>query len=159
MEFLTQAKLEELQVELENLRTHRRKEIAESLEYAKSLGDLSENAEYQQAREDQASCEDRILEIDVIIKNAVIAEHTNTGLVNVGSIVTLTGDNKDGEDNKGHKSEKVYELVGSEESDPANGRISNESPLGKALIGLAKGDDVSIKTPSGDKFYKIKSIK
>ncbi len=150
MEFLTQVKLEELQVELENLRTHRRKEIAEALEYAKSLGDLSENAEYQQAREDQASCEDRILEIEDIIKNAVIAEHVNTGLVNVGSFVTLLDSDK---------VEKVYELVGSEESDPANGRISNESPLGKALIGLAKGDDVSIKTPSGDKFYKIKSIK
>ena len=150
MEFLTQVKLEELQVELENLRTHRRKEIAEALEYAKSLGDLSENAEYQQAREDQASCEDRILEIEDIIKNAVIAEHVNTGLVNVGSFVTLL---------ESDKVEKVYELVGSEESDPANGRISNESPLGKALIGLAKGDDVSIKTPSGDKFYKIKSIK
>ncbi len=150
MEFLTQVKLEELQVELENLRTHRRKEIAESLEYAKSLGDLSENAEYQQAREDQASCEDRISEIDDIIKNAVISEHVNTGLVNVGSFVTVTDSDK---------VEKVYEIVGSEESDPANGRISNESPLGKALIGLAKGDDVSIKTPSGDKFYKIKSIK
>ena len=68
----------------------------------------------------------------------------------MGSFVTLLDSDK---------VEKVYELVGSEESDPANGRISNESPLGKALIGLAKGDDVSIKTPSGDKFYKIKSIK
>ena len=151
MEFLTQAKLLELENEIENLRTHRRKEIAEALEYAKSLGDLSENAEYHQAREDQASCEDRILEIDEILKNAVIAQHTDTGVINVGSFVNMI----DAETKK----EVSYEIVGSEESDPANGRISNESPLGLALLGLAKGDTVSINTPNGVKNYKIKSVK
>lgn len=151
MEFLTQAKLQELQDELENLKTNRRKEVAEALEYAKSLGDLSENAEYQQAREDQANCEDRIREIESIIKNAVIAEGNSTDVVNVGSALELTQD--------GSKTVFNYTIVGSEESDPANGKISNESPLGKALIGLAKGDAVNIKTNNGDKVYKIKSIK
>ena len=151
MEFLTQAKLIELQEELENLKTNRRKEIAEALEYAKSLGDLSENAEYQQAREDQAACEDRISEVENILKNAVIAEHMNTGTVNVGSIVELT--------DLSNKENITYEIVGSEESDPSNGKISNESPLGKALLGLAKGDTANISTKSGDKSYKIKNIK
>ena len=151
MEFLTQAKLLELENEIELLRTHRRKEIAEALEYAKSLGDLSENAEYHQAREDQASCEDRILEIDEILKNAVVAEHTHTGIINVGSFVELTDTD--------NKKDMTYELVGSEESDPANGRISNESPLGLVLLGLAKGDTASINTPNGIKNYKVKSVK
>ena len=151
MEFLTQAKLEELQKELEILRTTRRKEIAEALEYAKSLGDLSENAEYHQAREDQATCEDRIAEVETIIKDAVIVEHSNTGLANIGSTVDL--------ENLEDKKTYSYEIVGVEESDPAAGKISNESPLGSAVIGLAKGDSVSISTPSGDKKYKIKSVK
>ena len=150
-EFLTSAKLKELEIEIEHLRTTRRKEIAEALEYAKSLGDLSENAEYQQAREDQAACEDRISEIDLIIKNAVIAEHTDTGLVNIGSIVELIDINT--------KKDVKYEMVGSEENDPANGKISNESPLGSAIMGLAKGDTVSINTMNGEKSYKIKSVK
>ena len=150
-EFLTSAKLKELEIEIEHLRTNRRKEIAESLEYAKSLGDLSENAEYQQAREDQAACEDRIAEIDLIIKNAVIAEHTDTGLVNIGSMIELTDINT--------KKDVKYEMVGSEENDPANGKISNESPLGSAIMGLAKGDTVSINTMNGEKSYKIKSVK
>ena len=151
MEFLTQAKLLELENEIELLRTHRRKEIAEALEYAKSLGDLSENAEYHQAREDQASCEDRILEIDEILKNAVVAEHTHTGIINVGSFVKVTDTD--------NKKDITYELVGSEESDPANGRISNESPLGLMLLGLAKGDNIVLTTPSGTKHYEVKSVK
>jgi transcription elongation factor GreA len=147
MEYLTLEKKTLLEKELETLTTVRRKEIADALEYAKSLGDLSENAEYHQAREDQANCEDRIVHIEQILKNAVIMETHATGVVSVGSTVTVA--------KKGSKEEKTYAIVGSEEADSISGKISNESPLGEALLGKKKGDKVVVHAPKGDVEYTI----
>jgi transcription elongation factor GreA len=150
MEYLTLEKKTELENELNQLKTVRRKEIADALEYAKSLGDLSENAEYHQAREDQANCEDRIAHVEQILKNAVVTDKHHAGHVEVGTTVTVV--------KKGGKEEKQFTLVGSEEADSVNGKISNESPLGAALLGKSKGDVVSFTTPKGEMVYTIKSI-
>jgi transcription elongation factor GreA len=151
MEYLTPEKKLELENELSTLKTVRRKEIADALEYAKSLGDLSENAEYHQAREDQANCEDRISHIEQILKNAVITTGTHKGgVIEVGSTVTIQ--------KKGDKGEKTIILVGSEEADAVEGKISNESPLGKALIGKTKGDKVTVNAPKGEIEYTVKAI-
>ncbi len=147
MEYLTLEKKTLLEDELHALITVRRKEIADALEYAKSLGDLSENAEYHQAREDQANCEDRIIHIEQILKNAVIMESHATGVVSVGSTVTVV--------KKGSKEEKTFAIVGSEEADSISGKISNESPLGEALLGKKKGDKVIVHAPKGDMEYTI----
>lgn len=151
MEYLTPEKKQELELELTTLKTVRRKEIADALEYAKSLGDLSENAEYHQAREDQANCEDRIAHIEQILKNAVITSGTHkANVIEVGSTVTVQ--------KKGDKEEKTFVLVGSEEADVTEGKISNESPLGKSLIGKGKGDVVTVSAPKGEILYTIKAI-
>ncbi len=150
MEYLTLEKKTELENELNNLKTVRRKEIADALEYAKSLGDLSENAEYHQAREDQANTEERIAHLEQILKNAVIMGKHHSGTVEVGTTVTV--------EKKGEKTERQFVLVGSEESDSLKGMISNESPLGKALLGKSKGDVVKFMTPKGEMSYTIKSI-
>ena len=148
MEYLTLEKKNLLEDELKQLMTVRRKEIADALEYAKSLGDLSENAEYHQAREDQANCEDRITHIEQILKNAVIMDDKHaTGVVSVGSTVTVV--------KKGSKEEKTFALVGSEEADSISGKISNESPLGSAILGKKKGDKVIVHAPKGDVEYTI----
>ena len=148
MEYLTLEKKNELEAELANLKSVRRKEIADALEYAKSLGDLSENAEYHQAREDQANCEDRINHIEQILKNAVIMGGNQVaGVVHVGSTVTVQ--------KKGSKEEKTFALVGSEEADSISGRISNESPLGAALLGKKKGDKVTVIAPKGEIEYTV----
>jgi transcription elongation factor GreA len=151
MEYLTPEKKLELEQELSMLKSVRRKEIADALEYAKSLGDLSENAEYHQAREDQANCEDRIAHIEQILKNAVITSGTHkAGVIEVGSTVTIQ--------KKGEKTEKTIILVGSEEADSVSGKISNESPLGKALLGKGKGDKVVVSAPKGEIEYSVKQI-
>jgi len=147
MEYLTLEKKGLLEEELHTLMSVRRKEIADALEYAKSLGDLSENAEYHQAREDQANCEDRITHIEQILKNAVVMEGHATGIVSVGSTVTVT--------KKGTKEEKTFAIVGSEEADSVSGKISNESPLGSSLLGKKKGDKVMVHAPKGDIEYTI----
>lgn len=150
MEYLTLEKKEELEKELNHLKSVRRKEVADALLYAKSLGDLSENAEYQQAREDQANIEERIAHIETILKNAVIMDKHHAGHVEVGTTVTVV--------KKGEKEEKTYTLVGSEEADSFTGKISNESPLGKALLGKGKGDTVVVDAPKGKMEYTIKGI-
>ncbi len=147
MEYLTLEKKTLLEDELHQLISVRRKEIADALEYAKSLGDISENAEYHQAREDQANCEDRIVHIEQILKNAVIMETHATGVVSVGSTVTVM--------KKGSKEEKTYAIVGSEEADSISGKISNESPLGEALLGKKKGDKVIVHAPKGNVEYMV----
>jgi transcription elongation factor GreA len=141
-EYLTLEKKGELEIELNDLVTNKRKVIAEALEYAKSLGDLSENAEYHQAREDQAHLEDRIREIEYILKHAVIAEKHHSNRVEVGSTVNVK--------RKGEKIVRKYTIVGSEESDATNGKISNESPLGAALLYKEKGNEVMVMTPRGE---------
>jgi transcription elongation factor GreA len=147
MEYLTKEKKLELEVELKQLQTVRRKEIADALEYAKSLGDLSENAEYHQAREEQAHCEDRISHIEQILKNAVVMDTHETGVVSVGSTVTVL--------KKGEKEERVFVIVGSEEANVREGKISNESPLGSAILGKKKGDKVQVSAPKGEMEYTI----
>lgn len=149
-EYLTKEKFEELQKELQVLKTEKRKQIAEELEYAKSLGDLSENAEYHEAREDQAALEDRIAQLESILANAdiVAVHHSNT--VEIGSKVTVQ--------KKGSKDERVFIIVGSEEIDTAAGKISFKSPIGTALLGKKKGEECVVKTPAGDVVYTINSI-
>ncbi len=150
MEYLTPEKKKELETELATLKTVRRKEIAEALEYAKSLGDLSENAEYHQAREDQANCEERITHIEQILKNAVVMNKHHAAVVEVGTTVVVT--------KKGDKTERQFAIVGSEEANSLENKISNESPLGSALLGKKKGDEVTVSTPKGNSVYTIKSI-
>lgn len=150
MEYLTPEKKIELENELNHLMTVRRKEIADALEYAKGLGDLSENAEYHQAREDQANCEERIAHLEQILKNAEVIDKHHAGIVEVGSTVTIL--------KKGEKDERQFMLVGSEEADSFSGKISNESPIGSALLGKKKGDEVKVSTPKGETVYTIKAI-
>jgi transcription elongation factor GreA len=150
MEYLTPEKKQELENELKTLKTVRRKEIADALEYAKSLGDLSENAEYHQAREDQANCEDRINHVEQILKNAVVMDKHHAVVVEVGTTVVIV--------KKGSKEEKQITIVGSEEANSFENKISNEAPLGKALLGRKKGDSVVVVTPKGEVSYTIKSI-
>lgn len=150
-EYLTKEKFNELQKELDFLKTTRRKEIAENLEYARSLGDISENAEYQEARELQAATEDRINKLNSILKSAKILDHKKNDLVSLGSEVEIQ---KDGE-----KETRRYQIVGSEEANIQERKISHLSPLGEAMMNKKKGDTFSFTTPNGKMNYKIISIK
>jgi len=150
-EYLTKEKFKELEKEIESLKTVKRKEIAEALEYAKSLGDLSENQEYQEARDSQAILEDRISRLESILKSAKIISTKNTSLVSVGSIITV--------EKESDKSRKSYTMVGSEEADIASGKISIRSPLGLSAIGKSKDETFSFETPNGMMSYKIIDIK
>ena len=151
-EYLTKEKYEELRKELEHLKTDKRREIAENLEYAKSLGDLSENAEYHEARSDQANLEDRIAKLEIMLKTAVIVSlDKHTEVIGIGSTVTIQKE-KD-------KGESIYKIVGSEEADLNSGKLSLHSPLGEALLGKNKGELVSVTTPKGLINYKISAIK
>jgi len=152
-EYLTKEKYEELKKELNFLITTRRKEIANQLEFAKSLGDLSENAEYHEAREQQAISEDRIRKIESVLKNAeIISGHKKNDVVEVGSTVIVKKERE--------KENKEFTLVGSEEADTALGKISHNSPLGHALRGMKKGEEFVFQTPNGSKLkYKVISIK
>lgn len=151
-EYLTKEKLDELTKELDFLKTGRRKEIAEKLEFAKSLGDLSENAEYQEAREDQAATEERILKLQNILSAAVIiTKKKNDDVVRIGSTVIV--------EREGEKQARQYQIVGSEEADMAGGKISNKSPIGEALLSKSKGETVVFETPGGKTTYKIIDIK
>ncbi|MCX6785546.1 MAG: transcription elongation factor GreA [Candidatus Komeilibacteria bacterium] len=137
-----------LEEELKELKTVKRKEITEKIELAKEHGDLSENAEYHEAREEQAFAEGRILEIEHILKNGVLAESNKNGKVQVGSKVSLE---------VGGKILK-FTIVGSHEGDPSLGFLSCDSPIGQAILGKAAGETVTVETPRGDLFYKIKTI-
>ena len=150
-EYLTQERFNTLSKELEYLKKTKRREIAEQLEYAKSLGDLSENAEYHEAREAQGVVEDRIKKLEIILKTATIISSHTTELVAVGSVVGVV--------KSGDKNEKIYTIVGGEESDLASGKISVHSPFGEAVIGKKKGQSFTYNAPSGPITYKINSIK
>ena len=147
---MSREKFEELTRELDELRTTRRKEVAEQLEYARRLGDLSENAEYQEAREMQAAVEERIGKLEHVLKNAKIVEGKKSDTAGMGSTVTVQ---KLGGDGK-----KVYIIVGAEESDMFAGKISYHSPLGSALLNKKKGDEFSFHTPKGSQKYKILKV-
>ena len=149
-EYLTKEKHAELTKELENLKTIKRKEVAESLEYAKQLGDLAENAEYHEARELQANIEDRIRRLEAILKSAEIVSFHHTESVQIGSTVTIQ--------KQGDSETRKFQIVGSEEADMAGGRLSNKSPIGAALMAKKKGDIVAVATPKGAVKYSVISI-
>ena len=150
--FLTQKKFNELKKELQHLKTVRRKEVAESLEYARSLGDLSENAEYQEARDMQAVIEERINYLEQVTKEVkIIANKKKGDVVVLGSEVTIQKDKQ--------SEPHTYTIVGSEEADIHDRKLSYLSPLGEALMGKTKGDSFSFDTPSGAKKYKVLSVK
>lgn len=147
--YLTAQKLEELKAELENYKTVRRLEVADRLKRAKELGDLSENSEYFEAREEQQYVESHIFELEDTIKNAsVITMTKGTKTVQIGTSFEVE---------KGDKKTR-FTVVGADEVKPEAGLISNESPLGKAFLGKKMGDTVKIKTPSGETAYKILAI-
>jgi len=149
--YLTREKLEELEHELDYLKNIKRREVAQRIQEAKELGDLSENAEYAEAKDDQAWTEGRILNIgDVLLKGVIVddLEKNLSATVNIGSKVKT--------EQAGN--ERSFEIVGSQEADPLQGKISNESPLGKAFIGKKAGDIVEVEAPKGIIKYKIIAI-
>ena len=148
--YITEEKRQSLLAELKDLKGPKRKEILESLEYAKSLGDLSENAEYHQVREDQGKLEERIVKIEKILESSETVKGGGGDVIEIGSKVVVQ--------KEGDKEDKKYVIVGSEEADMANGKISNKSPFGKALFGKKKGEKVSFKTPNGLVDYKILDV-
>lgn len=148
---LSQEKFDEFAKELEHLKTVRRGEIAKNLEYARSLGDLSENAEYQEARELQGATEERIRKLEEIVKRAqIITDGKKKDVVSFGSTVSIK---KEGSDDI-HE----YRIVGSEEADMRERKLSHVSPLGAALMGKKKGDEFTFETPSGKQTYIIQKI-
>lgn len=148
-EYLTQEKYDEFKKELVLLKGTKRKEIAESLEYAKQLGDLAENAEYHEARDAQATIEDRIAKLELLLKTASIVQSNHSGIVGVGSVVSVEKDGKKYE----------YTIVGSEESDVMSNKISMRSPFGQAVMGKKKGDEFTFRAPSGELKYTVKEVK
>ena len=149
--YLTKEKFEELKEELEHLKTVRRKEVAESLEYARSLGDLSENAEYQEARDMQAAIEERIGHLEQVIKEAkIVAQDKKGDVVGLGSEVVIKKEKE--------KEERAYTIVGSEEANIHEHKLSYLSPLGEALMGKGKGETFSFETPAGKQTYKILKV-
>ena len=149
-DYITKEKRKELEVELVDLRGPKRKEILDALQYAKSLGDLSENAEYHQTREDQGKLEERIAKIEEILRSSETVVGGGGDVIEVGSKVTVQ--------KEGSTEEKVYQIVGSEEADITKGKISNRSPFGEALFGSKAGDKVSFQTPGGIANYKITKV-
>ena len=148
-EYLSAEGLAKLKAELDDLTNVKRPEIAQRIHDAKEYGDVTENAEYEDAKNEQAFVEGRIQALTAIIKNAVIIEenHSRT-FVQIGSTVELEGDN----------GKESYTIVGSAEASPGQGRISNESPVGRALLGRKKGDKVKVSVPAGDQVYEILTI-
>lgn len=146
--FLTQSGLEKLKLELANLKG-RRQEIAERIKTAREFGDLSENSEYEDARNEQSFVEGKIQELSEMVKNARVMAKNGGDKIELGSIVSM--------DMAG--GEVTYELVGANESDPSGGKISIESPIGHSLIGHIKGEKIEIHLPSGVLNCKILDIK
>ncbi|GAB4460097.1 MAG: transcription elongation factor GreA [Anaerolineales bacterium] len=147
--YLTPEGEAKLRAELAELTGPRREELAKRLRSAIQMGDLSENADYHKAKEDQAFLEGRIMEIEAILRMATIVENTQSDVVAVGSRVTIQEENFDPE---------TFYLVGASEADPRNGKISNESPFGKALLNHKVGDVVEAETPGGKVKLKILKI-
>jgi len=147
--YITKEGLEKLKEELNYLKTVKRKEIAEKLKHAISFGDLSENAAYHEAKESQAFLEGQILELQEAIHNSVVISGAkNKDVVDIGSTVEIEKDN-----------EKLrFQIVGAHESNPSEGKISNESPLGKALLNRKRGEIIEVETPTGKIKYKIRKI-
>lgn len=149
---MTYEGLKKLEDELQNLKVVRRKEVAQKIKEAREQGDLSENAEYDAAKDEQRDIEARIEEIEKILKNAEVADddYTTKGTINLGSTVTVLDVEFD--------EEIEFKLVGSTEAKSLENKISNESPLGRALIGKKAGDTITAETPAGDMTYKIINV-
>ena len=150
MQYISQEGLDKHKKELEDLKL-KRQEIALRLEEAKALGDLAENVEYSAAKEAQAFNEGKIMELEQLLREAVVIEDNNkkSNIVQIGCTIEVKANGKN----------KFFTIVGSEEADPANGMISNESPLGSAFLGRKEGEAVEVETPAGKANYKILDIK
>lgn len=146
--YLTEVGLEEIKKELEYLKTIKRPDVINALKDARSLGDLSENAEYDAARTEQAELESKIKELEKMVEGAVVITKVDTSKVSLGTKVKI----KYVEDNE----TDVYSIVGSKEADPFNNKISNESPIAKAIIGKQTGDKVTVDSPNGK--YNVEII-
>lgn len=150
---MTKEGKEKILQELEHLKSVRRKEVVEKIKIARSFGDLSENSEYDSAKEEQAFVEGRIALLETMLRNAVIIEDDTENLdtVSLGKTVTFV-ELPDGE-------EETYTIVGSAEADPFEGKISNDSPIAKSLMGKKIGDEVVVQTPGGEYNVKIIAVK
>lgn len=154
---LTEEGFKKIEDELELLKTVRRKEVAERIKVAISFGDISENSEYDEAKNEQAQLEERILKLENILRVAVIIDESSidTNLVTVGSVVKI--EFKDALTDEVEEDE--YTIVGSAEADPSESKISNESPIGKALLGKVVGDEIDVQVPDGISKIKILEIR
>ncbi|GEM03744.1 transcription elongation factor GreA [Halolactibacillus miurensis] len=151
--YMTEEGKEKLQRELEHLKTVRRPEVVERIKIARDFGDLSENSEYDAAKDDQAFVESRITQVETMIRNAVIIENDDSdqSTVQMGRTVTFI-ELPDGD-------EEEYTIVGSAEADPFEGKISNDSPIAKSLLGREVGQEVNVPTPGGDMRVRITEVK
>ncbi len=147
---MTSERHKELEEELKSLKSSGRQEVSDLLKESKALGDLSENFEYQEAREEKGRLEQKIGQLEEILRNHVIIKKTTkkSEAVQVGSVVKMKKDGK----------VFIYTIVGSKEADPTNNLISNESPLGQSLMGAKVGHQVKFKTPKGEFFYQVLDI-
>ena len=148
--YLTPEGKRRLEEELQHLTTTKRQELSDRLYVAVRQGDLSENADYIQAKEEQAFLEGRIKDIQAMLRNVVLIEEQSGGVVRIGSKITVTEDGLD--------ELETFMMVGAAEADPTQGRISNVSPLGQALMGRKIGDSVAIKAPAGEMVFRIVGI-
>ena len=147
--YLTPEGEAKLKAELTELTGIRREELSQRLRSAIQMGDLSENADYHKAKEDQGFLEGRIQEIEAVLRTAIIIEHSQSDFVTVGSHITIQEEGLDPE---------TFYVVGAKEADPRNGKISNESPIGSALMNHKVGDDVIVETPGGKIKFKILKV-
>lgn len=145
VQYMSQDKLNKLKQEYNDLKQNKIPTIAKRIDDARQMGDLSENAEYQAARDEMAWAQSRLKELAFIFDNAEVIEHTHGGVVSIGSTIMV----------KSQKLKKTYTIVGPQEADPLTGKISNESPLGSAFLGKHKGDRVRIELPAGIQDYEI----
>ncbi len=149
IQYMSQQKLDALQHELRDLKDERIPELARRIDDARQMGDLSENAEYHNAREEMAWAQSRVKELQYILVNAsLIASNEKSDMVQVGSIIMVEVQGK----------KKEFTIVGGQEADPVHGKISNESPLGEAFLGRKKGDSIEVEVPAGRQLYKIIEI-
>ncbi len=146
---VTKEGLTKIQKELDKLKNVDRPRVIERIREARSLGDLAENADYEDARNEQSFIEGRIEELESAIKHARVIEHASKDVVEVGANINITGET----------GLRTFSIVGAAEADPTQGRISDVSPLGQALLGHRAGDQVKVKTPKGEMTYTILSVK
>lgn len=149
--YLSKERYDELQAELARLKTEGRGAVADRLKHAKELGDLSENSEYQEAREEQSRLEQKINQLEELLRHSSIIKKGNgtADTVKIGSKVRVKTENGD---------VRNFAIVGSNESDPVNGKVSNESPIGRGLLGRKVGDVVTVATPKGEMTYGILGV-